>query len=72
MKTNVVSSMFFKRQKMWQFSGFDDALKKREHEFRLKMDEMNNALKAEQIKVGVYILVLLLRILFVLLVYIYI
>lgn len=43
----------FELQKRELSISFDDALKKREHEFRLKMDEMNNALKAEQIKVKI-------------------
>lgn len=43
----------FELQKRELAVGFDDALKKKEHEFRLKIDEINNAFKAEQIKVKI-------------------
>ena len=40
-------------QRQELMSGFDGALQKREHEFRLKLDEMSNSLLASDLKVQI-------------------
>ena len=40
-------------QRQELMSGFDGALQKKEHEFRLKLDEMSNSLLASDLKVSI-------------------
>ena len=39
-------------QRQELMAGFDDALHKREHEFRKKADDLSNSLLASELKVG--------------------
>ena len=39
-------------QRQELMAGFDDALRKREHEFRKKADDLSNSLLASELKVG--------------------
>ena len=39
-------------QRQELMAGFDDALRKREHEFRKKADDLSNAALASELKVG--------------------
>ena len=39
-------------QRQELMAGFDDALRKREHEFRKKADDLSNSFLASELKVG--------------------
>ena len=45
-------------QRQELMAGFDDAQRKREHEFRKKADDMSNSLLASELKVRVIVFVL--------------